>query len=382
LLQDLKPGAGDSPVRVTPRVTVVVTLYNAADDVDDLVAMVLAQRHPDCGDRTDWFDAVFVDDYSTDATLEKLREALETNGNPAHVRMVANPENRGLAASLNGVLRTCTTEFVVSCQCDCRFGSPWYVAQMVGLLERHPDAAAITGQPTSNQPIPLKEKINLVENIQDILPRESARGRGGSHELVYTGFAEGRADGFRLSAIRAAGYYDTTLRDSGEDQVLSGRFRELGYNVYQAPNLSYVLSLSSQQDSIRGMLRKQFTWGKTHPYILLRARETFSGVIGKRAGGNRRLRVLLRSSQVVATLGYFAALASTLAGHPLIGLAIVAAIAILKAVVFFRHARRVKMSLWQLTVLAFLQPAFDVSYSFGLVRGLLALVFKHPSQSI
>jgi GT2 family glycosyltransferase len=373
---------GVARIAVAPKVTVLVTLYDAARDVTELVEMILAQRHPDYEEQGDWLRAVFIDDCSRDATLRVLEEALAARANPAQVRVQANSRNLGLAASLNGALRECDTEYVLTCQCDCRFGSQTYVADMLALLARWPDAAAITGQPTSNQPIPLKEKINLVENIQDILPREQAAHVHEVRELIYTGFAEGRADGFRLKAMQSAGYYDTTLRISGEDQVLSGRLRELGYNVYQAPNLAYVMSLSSQQDSIGGMLRKQYIWGKTHPYILLRARETLSGVIGKKAGSNRRLRVLLRTSQVAATLAYLALPAAFLLSSPEMGFGILAGLVLMKGLIFQKHVRRVGMSISLLALFAALQPAFDLCYTFGLARGLIALASKAPGENI
>lgn len=365
-----------------PLITVIVTLYDSERAVPELVEMLLAQRHPDFAAQEDWLRAVFVDDCSRDATLDVLEAALAARGRPPHVRVLPHSENLGLSASLNEALRGVETEYVLTCQCDCRFGSDTYVADMLSLLEGRPDAAAITGQPEANQPIPLKEKINLVENIQDILPYGRARRVDERRDLAYTGFAEGRADGFRVEAMRSAGYYDTALRISGEDQVLSGRFRELGYNVYQAPGLTYTLSLSSQQDTIRGMLRKQYTWGKTHPYILFRAHETLSGVIGKRAGSNRRLRVLLRTSQVVATVGYLTLPFAVAASGYSLGAAILSGIVVMKVLIFQKHARRVRMNVLQVGLLAMLQPAFDFAYTFGLARGLFALAKRTPGEQI
>jgi glycosyltransferase involved in cell wall biosynthesis len=373
---------GSSRATLTPRITVLVTLYDCAREVPDLVEMILAQRHPEYGERQNWMRTIFIEDGSGDATLRILEQTLAAKGNPPEIRVRANAKNLGLSASLNAALRECETEYVLTCQCDCRFGSPAYVAEMLALLEGRPNAGAITGQPMANQPIHFKEKINLVENIQDILPSPTLTGDDRSRELLYTGFAEGRADGFRLDAMRAAGYYDTTLRVSGEDQVLSGRFRELGYDVYQAPGLGYFMSLSSQQDSVRGMLRKQYIWGKTHPYILLRARETLSGVFGRKAGSNRRLRVLLRASQAASVLAYAVAAAAVLAKKPGWALLIVAGVLLLKALIFQKHVRRVKMNAAEVAYLAALQPAFDLVYVLGLARGLISLVKRTPGDNI
>jgi len=371
--------------RATPtsaQVTVAVLLYNAAADVVELVEMVLAQRHAEHGERSDWLQVIFVDDCSKDATLQVLHRALEEKGRPPHIRVMENASNLGLAATLNRVMRACSTQYVVTCQCDCRFGSPAYVADMLALFEKHPDAAAITGQPILNQPASLQEKIYLVENIQDILPRKERASVEEQPELIYAGFAEGRADGFRLEVVQAAGYYDTTLRVSGEDQVLSGRFRELGYNVYQATRLTYVLSLSSEQDTLQGLLRKQYTYGKTHPYILMRAHETLSGVIGKRAGSNRRHRVVLRTSQVLSSAGYIALLGLFLSFHAALGVGVLLSLLVAKGLIFRQHLTRVPMSFKEFGLFFALQPAFDVYYTIGVLRGLIGLASRTPGASI
>jgi len=361
---------------------VIVTLYNTAATIIDLVDDLLAQAHPDHPEQEAWLQVVLIDDCSRDATVGILELALAARGNPRHVHLHKNQQNLGFAQKLNRALDLCATEFILTYQSDCRFGSATYVADMLSLLERHPDAAAITGQPATRTPIPFEEKINLVENIQDIFPPQELPNIRDSQELVYTGFAEGRCDGFRLKAVREAGYYDTSLRLSGEDQVLSGRLRELGYNVYQAPKLVYLLSLSSEQNSIRRLLLKQHLFGKTHPYILLRARETFSGVIGKKAGRNRRMRVFLRLSQVLSTCGYGAALALLPTALASSALAILASLIVLKALVFQRHLRHIKMTFSELSLFAALQPAFDVCYTLGLARGFLHLLGPNRDKAI
>lgn len=374
LLEDVEPRV-DSTLRpqTSGKFTAIVTLYNAAAHAIDLVDMMLAQQHPDYPNQQDWLRVLFIDDGSPDATVRILELALAERGNPQHIQVYRNRKNLGLARSLNRALHLCATEYVLTCQYDCRFGSSHYLADMLSLLERHPDAAAIAGRPTPSAPIPFEQKLNLVENVIDILPPQELPDIRGSQELVYSGFAEGRCDGFRLSAIRDAGYYDVNLRISGEDQVLSGRFRELGYNVYQAPRLVYLMSLSSEQDSIRRLLLKQHLYGKTHPYILLRARETFSGLIGKKAGRNRRARVVLRASQVLSTLGYVAALA-LLPFSWTAALGILASLALMKVLVFQKHSRHMRMTGPELLFFAALQPAFDVCYTAGLTQGLLYLI--------
>ena len=196
-----------------------------------LLQGLVRQAHPAFPRQSDWLEAVFVDDASGDGTAEVVARALAGIGSPSHYRLVVHPRNLGLAETLNETFRQAPTPFVLTCHLDCRFGSERYVAAMLDLIEAHPRAAAITGQPElpPGARLPFAEKLNVVANLMDIFPADTA------NELVPVGFAEGRCDVFRVEALRQVGLYDTQLRVSGEDQVLAAKLRAKGYEVYQAP---------------------------------------------------------------------------------------------------------------------------------------------------
>ena len=149
---------------------------------------------------------------------------------------------------------------------------------MLDLIEAHPRAAAITGQPElpPGARLPFAEKLNVVANLMDIFPADTAK------ELVPVGFAEGRCDVFRVEALRQVGLYDTQLRVSGEDQVLAAKLREKGYEIYQAPRLVYHLSVSAEQDSVAKILRHQRLFGRTTPYIVLAVPGSRDGLVGRK----------------------------------------------------------------------------------------------------
>jgi GT2 family glycosyltransferase len=350
---------------------VVFLLFNAERDVRGLVEALRRQEHPRFSQQGDWLEALFMDDASRDGTVRVLEECLGEIGSPAYYRTVVNPENLGLAATYNKALALVLTPYVLTCHLDCRFGREDYVAAMLDLLERHPEAGAITGQPT----VPdlgqgsFAEKLNVVTNLMDVFPPVS------DQEVVSVGFAEGRCDGFRMDALRAAGFYDTNLRTAGEDQVLAARLRARGYQVYQAPSLPYVLSVSGEQDSLRRLARHQRLFGRAHPYILLRAPGSGPGVIGERAGANRRRRALLRLVQIGSTGVYAFVLAALAAGWPawlpLSGLALVVAA---KASLFGRHLRTVPFAAGERLAFWIVQPLLDASYTVGLAQGAFLLL--------
>jgi len=350
----------------TNRITVVFLLYHAPRFVAGLVEAISRQRHPRLAEPADWLRVMFMDNGSTDETGAVLAEAVARAGSPPHWQIVTNTPNLGYAGAVNKAFALAQTPYALTCHCDCLFGSEDYAATMLELMERHPRAAAITGQPSvpTDKPLPFAEKANLVANLMDIFPVET------SAQLVPVGFAEGRCDAFRLEAVRAAGYYDTSHHSAGEDQILSGRMRAAGYEVYQAPRLRYLLSVSDEQDTVGKLIRHTELFGEKHPILILRGGAR-AGAMGGPAGANRRARSLLRTSHlatvgaiVVLVIGLRAGVSPWRAGAPL------AAVAVLKAWLFARHLGAVRFSPIELLAFALLQPVLDFAYTWGFLRGL------------
>ena len=374
----MSPGPGQTAAR-SPRITVAFLLYNAKDDVEALLQGLVRQVHPSFPRQSDWLEAVFVDDASSDGTAEAAARALSAAGSPAHYRLEVHPRNLGLAETLNETFRRALTPFVLTCHLDCRFGSDRYVASMLDLIEAHPRAAAITGQPElpPGTRLPFAEKLNVVANLMDIFPAETA------DALVPVGFAEGRCDVFRVEALLEVGLYDTQLRVSGEDQVLAAKLRQKDYELYQAPRLAYHLSVSAEQDSVRKILRHQRLFGRTTPYIVLAVPGSRDGLVGRSAGTNRTRRALLRATQLAASAAYALVPLSLLAGWP--GwtwggaLAVVAAA---RGALFARHARAVRFSAGELLAFVLLQPPLDLAYTGGILEGLLRLARGDRSAPI
>ncbi len=364
----LVPTESADPVPVPrTRITVVFLLYRAEREAPELVSGLLVQRHPEIGRQGDWLAAIFMDDASGDGTARAVGAALEAAGSPPHCRLVVNERNLGLAATLNKAFGLVETPFVLTCHLDCRFGCDDYAAEMLRLLETHPKVAAITGRPAVRDPraLPFAEKLNLVANLQDVLPVPPGP------ELVPVGFAEGRCDGFRLEALREVGFYDATLRTAGEDQVLAAKLRTRGYEVCQAPHLPYFLSVSSEQDTVWRLARHQWLFGRAHPYILLHTRGTDAGVASGSAGSNRRARALLRLLQVASTATLVGVLLALALGRPLIALGLLALVAAAKATLFARHLRFIRLSAREHLTFWLAQPMLDAAYTIGLVQGIV-----------
>jgi GT2 family glycosyltransferase len=355
--------------KTAPRVTVVFLLYNAARTAARLVSALARQSRPDEPEQRRWLEAIFADDASRDDTRLVLERALDEHGRPEHWRVMLNPENLGLAATLNRAFSLARTPYVLSCHLDCFFGDEWYVSRMLDLIDGHPDAGAITGKPAVPPgELRFAERVNLVANLMDVLSPET------DAELVPIGFAEGRCDIFRRAAVESAGLYDTTLRTAGEDQVLAARLRAAGFEVYQAPRLRYVLSVSDEQDTVGKICRHQRLFGRAHPYILLRTPRTSVGVAGRRAGPNRSSRLRLRAQQIASTALLLLAVGLPWTGAPAVAsVLLLLVLAAVKLTLFRRHFAAVAMPLRQRLAFLALQPLLDASYTLGVAQGLLRL---------
>lgn len=351
------------------RITVVFPTFHAPNEVAGLVEGIGRQRPPAGADPEHWLEVVFIDNASSDDTVERLEQKLDEAKLAVPVRVIRNESNLGLARSFNRALAMVTTPYVLTCHADCRFTSDDYVAQVVDLLDRHPDVAVVSGQSIADTDAGLSrvEKVYLAANLMDIFP-------DGTNELEPVGFAEGRCDGFRMDVLRDVGFYDTTLRRAGEDQVMSARLRAAGYRVCRAPALRYYLSVSSDQDSLLKLVRHAKLFGSVTPYLLLANRGTVNGIVGETAGRNRTLRTTLRALQLAGAVSLGGvAVAMATRRTPVPALAAVAGTNALKAGLFARYVRHLKFEAGDTAALVALQPLLDVAYTTGFVKGLVGL---------
>ncbi len=357
-------------------ITVIFLLYSEAEYVPGLVRGILKQKHPKFPNPADWMEVVFVDNGSKDNTLEVMKSELVKAGSPPHIRILHIEKNQGIALALNRAFGEVKTPYVLTTHCDVLYGSEDYIARMLQTMDAHPDAGAIAGQPEIPKPavgqksLPFAERVNLVANLQDVIPAKSTPASG----LVHVGFVEGRCDIFRLDALKAAGFYDTTLKFAGEDQVMAARMRAAGFKLYQDPTLRYSLSVSNDQNSLMKLVKHQRLFGRAHPYIVLMNQNAVHGVLGKQAGANRQSRTYLRVSQIISAAIYCWIVVAILAQAPILFWIVpLVAMAVMKLFLFARHLRAVRFNGWEMIRFVAFQPALDLSYTVGLAHGIWLL---------
>ena len=157
--------------------------------------------------------------------------------------------------------------------------------------------------------------------------------------------------------------------------------RRAGLRIYQAPRLRYFLSVSDEQDTVGKLLRHVSLFGEKHPFLVLRGRAG-AGVVGERAGANRRARFLLRLSQLASVLVYLGVIAAIAVGvRPWLWGGALGALLLAKILLFSRHMRAVRLGLAEAAGFLLLQPALDVCYTGGFVRGLWLVIERSRERA-
>jgi glycosyltransferase involved in cell wall biosynthesis len=117
---------------VTPKVSVIVPIYNQAGFIRETVDSVLAQDY-------DNVELVLSDDGSTDGTSEILREYAARE--PERVKLVASKRNTGIAGAFNRALDAYTGDYIAWLGGD-DVMLPGKLSRQVGVLEARNDVIA------------------------------------------------------------------------------------------------------------------------------------------------------------------------------------------------------------------------------------------------
>ncbi len=114
-----------------PLVSVIVPMRNAERHVRDTLVSILRERQTS-------IEVVVVDDCSTDASLERVREISD-----ARVRVLQGP-GRGVAACVNAGLDAARGAILMRCDADDLYPEG-RIDQQVRWLQEHPHFDAVCG---------------------------------------------------------------------------------------------------------------------------------------------------------------------------------------------------------------------------------------------
>lgn len=116
----------DQAVDQTTLVSVLMPVYNAEQHLREAVESILAQTHTA-------LELVIVNDGSTDGS-----EAIIRSYQDPRIRLLKNPENKGLIYSLNYGIAACRGSYIARMDAD-DISLPERIAAQLDFMEHHPD---------------------------------------------------------------------------------------------------------------------------------------------------------------------------------------------------------------------------------------------------
>jgi len=205
----LRPAAGDT------RLAVLMSVHDGEAHLREAVESILAQTLAD-------FRFVIVDDASTDATPDILRELADKD---ARIQVLTNEHNLGLSASLNRGLELCDTVYVARMDAD-DIAYPSRLATQLDYLDSHSEVA-VCGT-WADIFIDGCEETSLL------------KAPAGDDEIRATMFLRNPLNHptvvFRKDAVLRAGGYDATIRHAQDYELWS---RLAGDPEVRFANLDY-----------------------------------------------------------------------------------------------------------------------------------------------
>lgn len=191
----------------TPRISVVVPAYNVARYVGEALQSLCAQTMQD-------FEAIVVDDGSTDATADAITPFLSD----PRFRLIRQ-SNGGLAAARNTGIASARAAYISLLDSDDRY-RPAYLERMLARIEREPQVAFVTCD---------AESFCEGSDHRQIFSHRYRQAEPVTLQGVLTD--QTRVFGLctiRSDALRAVGGYDPALR-AAEDLDLWLRLLGAGY---------------------------------------------------------------------------------------------------------------------------------------------------------
>lgn len=115
---------------MSPKVSVFMPVYNAGVYLNAAVESILNQ---DCAD----FEFVIINDGSTDESLATLNSYSDSR-----IRIINNPKNLGLIATLNIGMEICKGEYIVRMDAD-DISLPGRISKQISFMDSNPDVGLI-----------------------------------------------------------------------------------------------------------------------------------------------------------------------------------------------------------------------------------------------
>ena len=242
--RDQPPAFADAPL-----VSILVPCHNEAENIEETIAALLAQRYPR-------FEIVAINDGSQDDT-GALLDALAARH--PQVRAIHLDRNLGKANALRMGTLAARAEYLVCIDGDAlldEYACHWLVWHLCS----GPRVGAVTGNPRIRNRSTLLGKLQVGEFSSIIgMIKRAQRGYG----RLFT--ISGVVSAFRKTALHHVGYWADDMVT--EDIDISWRLQMEHWDIRYEPNaLAWIL----MPETLRGLWRQRLRWARGGAEVLLR----------------------------------------------------------------------------------------------------------------
>ncbi|MCA9529145.1 MAG: glycosyltransferase family 2 protein [Myxococcales bacterium] len=268
--EEFRTGGGDASGAGSPLVSVMMPCFNAAETLPMALASLLAQTH------ARW-EAVIVDDGSTDATWDVLRAV-----DDPRLRVERFPENRGRGAARQRCLEMARGDFLSMLDSD-DWLFPDKLAHQVGILGANPALAAVSG-------------VCAITDARDEVVGMTSAGLRPGDTLTVARFARLGPPPFsfppamlRMSAIEGASFNPAFRRSQDSDFLIQAVLGER-YAVSDTPVYAYsqaaAASLERTLEGYHYRVRSYLQYRRTQPVsVAVNVAKTLARAAVYRAAG-------------------------------------------------------------------------------------------------
>ncbi len=223
-------------------VSVLMTVFNGAQWLEDAIQSVLNQTYPD-------FEFIIVDDGSSDATPEILERAAAAD---ERIRLFRH-ENLGVSRSVNSVLPHIRNDWIARFDAD-DLMLPERLERQLAFVEQNPDVAVASSFATY-----IDAAGNQVGDYTSPLTSRAEVARWLEHDLVIHFIQSGAL--VRKDAIEAVGGYRPEFNVT-EDTDLWNRIAEAGYTVLVQPEVLMQVRVHERSLTRTSLMLqiRQFRW--------------------------------------------------------------------------------------------------------------------------
>lgn len=225
------------PATSVGKVSIIIPAFNEEVNAVHTVANLLQQDYPD-------LEIIFVDDGSTDATYEKVRQAFAAE---PRVRVLTKP-NGGKASALNFGISVATSPVLVCIDADTQL-YPDAVSQLMKSFTDEKVAAVAGNVKVGNE----KNMLTRWQSIEYITAQNFDR-RAFDYINGIT-VVPGAIGAFRKTAVEAAGGFTTDTL--AEDCDLTIRIRRLGWVIR---NCTQAVAVTEAPETLGQFMKQRFRW--------------------------------------------------------------------------------------------------------------------------